>query len=862
MPVQSGRGTGKFAGEMTEINDLENTVESTPETGGVDRPRRRSLWFRLFIWGGVLAMLGAVAAVSVIIWAIIHYGRDLPDYRQLANYEPAVITRIHAGDGSLLREFARQPRLFVPIEAVPEQLVNAFLSAEDKNFYDHAGLDYMGMVRAMLRNVISLAQGNRLQGASTITQQVARNFLLTLDQRVDRKIKEMILTLRIERAFSKDRILELYLNEINFGNRSYGVAAAALNYFNKALSELTVAEMAYLAALPKAPHNYHPVRNKARAVARRNWVLSRMHILGFIDDALYRASVDEDLVMRERTGQALFKADYFAEEVRREVAGRYGQKTLYEGGLSVRTSLEPHLQRIAEATLRNGLIAYDRRHGWRGPIARTQVTPDWKEKLSARAVSLGMSDWRLALVHEVRASGAIIGFAGGAYGFVPFEAVTWARAWRTGERLGPKVSDMAEVLAIGDVVPVSPLDGSAPVSLDNFWQEDGAAMDAVAQYRLEQVPAVQGGLVAMDPHTGRVLALVGGYDYDASEYNRATQAERQPGSAFKPFVYAAALDKEFTPASLVLDAPFVIDQGDGLGKWKPKNSSNRFYGPSTLRLGLEKSRNLMTVRLAQYIGMPAILNYARRFDLAGNMEPSLAASLGAGEVTLLKLTAAYGMLVNGGKYIVPSLIDRIQDRRGRTIYAHDGRDCAACDLPWTGTAFEPDLPDSRRTVIDPQTAFQLVSMLEGVVQNGTGRKIRVLGRPLGGKTGTTNDSADAWFVGFAPDLAVGVFVGFDQPRSLGPGEEGSSVAVPIFRDFMREALKGEPAIPFRMPTGIRLVRINAETGRPARYGEEKMILEAFKPGTEPGFGDVAVLDGSLPIGETKSTVRKGTGGIY
>ncbi len=838
------------------------TTEPTDNEIKPPAKEKKTLFRRLVKFGLITGVVGFVAASLLVLWAIIHYGRDLPDYRQLANYEPSVVTRIHAGDGSLLTEFAREQRLFVPIEAVPEQLIQAFLAAEDKNFYEHSGLDYMGMIRGNIRNIWNVVQGRPLQGGSTITQQTARNFLLTLDQRLDRKIKEMILTLRIERAFSKDRILELYLNEIYFGNRSYGVAAAALNYFNKSLNELTVDEMAFLAALPKAPNNYHPVRHRDRAMGRRNWVLSRMLILDFIDEATYETASKREIVMRQRDGDARFEAGYFAEEVRRRVGRMYGTKVLYEGGLSVRTSLEPRLQALAEKTLRDGLIAYDRRHGWRGPLGRLDVDDVWQQRLAAIKTPLGVPSWSHAVVHEVRAEGAIVGLKSGTFGFIPFAEVEWARAWRTGERLGPKVKDIGEVLSMGDVIAVEPLSNSELIALENFYDAQGSEVTLFQQFGLRQIPEIQGALVAMDPHTGRTLAMAGGYDYDASEYNRATQAERQPGSAFKPFVYAAGLDRDFTPSSLVLDAPFVIDQGEGLGKWKPKNSSDKFYGPSTLRLGIEKSRNLMTVRLAQHLGMSTVMDYAKRFGLDDNMEPTLAASLGAGEVSLLKLTAAYGMIVNGGRKIQPALIDRIQDRRGRTIFKHDERVCGACELSWAANSNEPPIPDDREQILDPMTAYQLVSMMQGVVENGTGRKIRVIGKPLAGKTGTTNDEYDAWFVGFSPDLVVGVFTGFDRPRSLGRGEEGSSVAVPVFRDFMKEALKGQPGVPFRTPSGIRLVRVNAETGAPASPGDARVILEAFKPGTEPRSGQLAVLDGSLPIGKTKSSIRKGTGGIY
>jgi penicillin-binding protein 1A len=838
----------------------------TEDTKIEESQAKKPLWRRLLKYAIFMGVFGVVFSGVLVLWAIIYYGRDLPDYRQLESYEPAVVTRVHAGDGSLLKEYSTKPRIFIPINAVPDELIEAFLSAEDKNFYNHSGLDYFGMIRGNLRNLYNLASGRPLQGGSTITQQVAKNFLLTSDQRIDRKIKEMILTLRIERAFSKDHILELYLNEINFGNRSYGIAAAALNYFNKSLNELTTAEMAFLAALPKAPNRYHPVRRKARAKGRRDWVLSRMFANGYIDEAEYQKSLEEDLVVRPRAGHSEFKAEYFTEAVRRKVNSFYGNKTLYEGGLSVRTSLEPRLQAVAEKTLRDGLVSYDRRHGWRGRVSKITIDENWIESLKAKKRPLGIPNWQLAAVHEVRESGAIIGLEDGRFAFIPFEEVKWARAWR----LGPRVKDTAEVLSLGDVIVVALLEKAEPVSVSDFWDTAGNPIESFTVYSLQQIPAIEGALVAMDPHTGRVLAMVGGFDYNASQYNRAVQAKRQPGSAFKPFVYAAALDRGFTPASLVLDAPFVINQGQGLGRWKPKNSSNKFYGPSTLRLGIEKSRNLMTVRLAQNIGMKSVFEYADRFGLADNMEPNLAASLGAAEVTVMDITAAYGMLVNGGKKITPSLIDRIQNRRGQTIYRHDERECVDCTASLSqGEALgydvsrsyeEPRLPETRDQVIDPKTAFQLVTMMQGVVENGTGRKIKVLRKPLAGKTGTTDESFDAWFVGFSADMVVGVFTGFDRPRSLGPNEEGSSVAVPIFRDFMREALGNESGIPFRMPSGIRLVRINAETGAPAKPGDKNVILEAFKPGTEPRPGQLAILDGSLPVGKT--TIRKGSGGVY
>lgn len=829
-----------------------------------NRKAKKPLWLRALKAFGVLTLAGILTVAGVSVWAIVYYGRDLPDYRQLAEYEPAVVTRIHAGDGSLLTEYSRQPRLFVPINAIPERLKEAFISAEDKNFYSHFGLDILGIVRAALNLPINYVRGRRMVGASTITQQVARNFLLTLDQKFDRKFKEMILTLRIERAFTKDQILELYLNEINMGNRSYGVAAAALNYFNKSLTELTNAEMAYLAALPKAPHNYHPVRHYSRAIARRNWVLSRMFALNFITPEEYEIAKVEDLVMREKIGEVRFKADYFEEAVRRKVNNKYGNKTLYEGGLSVRTTLEPRLQAMAEKALRQGLELYDRRHGWRGAVTKLTVSSGWKEQLSEINRPVGMLGWQHALVYDLQGGGAIIGLKDGSHGFISMKELKWARQWRPGEKLGPAVRDVTDVVNIGDVIAVEALEKADQVKVTDFYDDYGNKIDTLPQFSLKQVPAIEGAIVVLDPHTGRVLAIVGGFDYEISQFNRAIQAERQPGSAFKPFVYAAALDADFTPSSLILDAPFVMDQGYGLGKWKPVNSTNKFYGPSTLRTGLEKSRNLMTVRLAQNIGMGRVIRFAKRFGIADHMEQNLAMSLGAGEVTLLKLTAAYGMLANGGKHIEPSLIDRIQDRRGKTIYRHDTRPCETCGYKIDEFMHEPDVIDNREQVIDKRNAYQLVSMLEGVTQRGTAKSFswKFPGRPLAGKTGTTNDAADAWFVGFSPDLVVGVFTGFDRPRSLGQFEEGSTVAAPIFIEFMKQALKDKPVIPFRIPEGIRLVRVNPVTGQPARPNEKNVILEAFIPGTEPGGGKVVVLDGSLPVGQTDKGIRKGTGGIY
>ncbi len=823
-------------------------------------------------------LISGVAGAVGIIYILNLYGKDLPDYTQLANYEPPIVSRIYAGDGSLLSEFAKQKRLFIPISAVPPRVIEAYLSAEDKNFYSHGGLDYLGLMRAVVTNAKNIFTGGGKVGASTITQQVAKNFLLSGIQTYERKIKEAILSYRIEKAFSKDQILELYLNENYLGYGSYGIAAAALSYFNKSINQLELDEIAYLAALPKAPNNYHPVRKYDRAVGRRNWVLKRMYVEGFITEEEKLAAQNKPLITISRDKTRTFKAEYFTEEVRRELKAMYGNQELYEGGLFVKTSLLPEYQVIAERELKRGLIAYDRRHGWRGPIARIAVETmeNIAEKLDnlkaivKRGIPLGIKTWQLALVTEVGHEKAIILLSEGSRGRIDLDEVKWARAWKKKEYLGPKIKAVTEVLKAGDIIVVEEIFKSkaevGPEIIPEISPETGGDLllqeiEATRTYMLRQMPEIDGALVAMDPHTGRVLAMVGGFDFKRSEFNRATQAKRQPGSAFKPFVYAVALEHGFTPSSLVLDAPFVIEQGYGLGKWKPQNSSNKFYGASTLRLGIEKSRNLMTVRLAQYLKMDGIVEIAERMHIMNDMPAVLSMALGAGESTLLNMTSAYGMIVNGGKEITPTFVDRIQDRYGRTIFRHDQRECSDCSLQEWHHQKEPDIPDNRKQILDPVTSYQMVSMMEGVVQRGTGVRIRSLGKPLAGKTGTSNDSFDTWFIGFSPDLVVGVFVGFDRPRSLGKGEEGSSVAVPIFKDFMAAATKSSPVIPFRIPKGVRLVRVNPKTGQIAAVGEKGTILEAFRQGSFPTKKG-EVLDGFNSLVQTKTKLRTGTGGIY
>ena len=802
-------------------------------------------------------MIVAIAGAAGVLLIFHNYGRGLPEYRQLADYEPPVMTRVYGGDGRLLAEYATEKRIFVPIKATPKRVIQSFLAAEDKNFYIHPGVDVLSVIRAALTNVQNIGSSKRPVGASTITQQVAKSFLLTNEVSWKRKIKEAILAFRIERALSKDRILELYLNEIYLGFGSYGVAAAALNYFDKSMDELTIDEAAFLAALPKAPNNYHPVKKPKAAKARRDWVIGRLLVGGLITPAEAELAAARPLQVRQRSATEYIRADYFAEEVRRQLDNRYGEEKLYKGGLSVRTTLDSRLQAIADTVLREGLETYDRRHGWRGPVARLpegtrlDVKIEWRRALAKIPPVKGVGSHLLAVVIGLRPDDALIGFGDGASGRIPLAEMKWAWPWMKNQKRGPKVTSPADVLVPGDVIVVDPVNANAK----------GVAYPA-GSYGLRQLPDVDGSIVALDPHTGRILAMSGGYSYERSQFNRVTQAMRQPGSAFKPFVYLTALDHGYTPSTLILDAPFVIDQGPGLPKWRPANYTKKFFGPSTMRLGLEKSRNLMTVRLAQTIGMEAISEYAQRFGIVDFLPEKLAMALGSGETTLLRITTAYAMLVNGGKRITPTLIDRIQDRHGETIFRHDRRNCVSCRATiWTRQE-TPAIADTRKPVTKPGSAYQVVSMLKGVVERGTGRRIRAVGKPLAGKTGTTNADKDTWFIGFSPDLAVGVFVGFDTPKTLGRRETGSSVAAPLFRDFMAAALEKKKAIPFRIPPGIRLVRVNAATGELARAGDKKVIYEAFKPGTVP-TGRTEVLEGESWTAERNVwQPATGTGGLY
>ncbi len=799
---------------------------------------------------GTLLFLVAVGGVAGLLY---HYSKDLPDYSQLQDYEPPVMTRVHAGNGELLAEYAKERRLYLPIQAIPKLVTNAFISAEDKNFYEHPGLDFNGIARAGWLYIQNIGTSRRPQGASTITQQVAKNFLLTNEVSFSRKIKEALLALKIERAYSKDRILELYLNEIYLGFGAYGVAAAALLYFDKSVHELTVAEASYLAALPKAPTTLHPFRQHERAIERRNYVIERLVENGYITAEAGEKAKKEPLTIAQRgTGSHIVAAGYFAEDVRREIYDKYGEKRLYEGGLSIHTTLDPKMQTIAHKALTDGLIRYDEALGYRGTAQKIDISGDWGVKLADVRAFTDVAPWRLAVVLETSAQSARIGLQparepGGAVvrdreiGNIPVEGVKWARASSAKNPL--KVS---QVLAPGDVIYVEPL-------------REGT-------YKLRQIPEVSGGMAVMDPLTGRVLALVGGFSFDQSQFDRATQAMRQPGSSFKPFVYSAALDNGYTPSSIVNDAPIEIDQGPGVGAWRPENyATGKYAGPSTLRYGIEQSRNLMTVRLAQDIGMPLIGEYAKRFGIYDSLPNYLSYSLGAGETTVLRMVTAYSMLANGGRRVTATLIDRIQDRYGHTIYRHDQRECRGCDAAKWENQPEPALIDRREQVLDPMTTYQITSIMEGVVQRGTATVVKEVGKPIAGKTGTTNDEKDAWFVGFTPDLAVGVYMGYDKPRHLGRGATGGHLSAPIAKDFFKAALADKPAIPFAPPPGIKLIRVDFRSGQRAGPNSGNTILEAFKPGTAPPDSYSAAAVSSLdnpggPNGDGERPVR--SGGLY
>ena len=812
-----------------------------------------------------LFVLGVIALIAV--WAYFAaLGRDVPSISKLKQYEPPITSRVHAGDGTLIAEFADQHRVFVPYESIPEHVVQAFVAAEDKNFFTHDGLDYAGITRGAVNTAKNKITGSGgMQGGSTITQQVAKNMLLTKDQNIERKAKEAIVAQRIEKEFTKGQILELYLNEIYLGGQSYGVASASLNYFNKSLTELDLAEAATLASLPKFPGRVNPYSNPERLLQRRNYVLERMREDGYIT----REQMDEALerplsTVRRLRGPEFVATTYFVQELRRDLIKRYGEDTLEQGGLSIRSTIDTRLQLAAQAALRNGLIAYDRRHGWRGPITTLPVDEAAVEALKAVKLPGGNGTWEAALVTKVGSRSAELLLTDGATIKMPSDEIKWAQTFKpekgkAGLQVGHVI--LAEFRREEQKGEAAPAEGAeqaaAPIE---------PLMVPVGNATLRQVPEVDGALIAIDPHTGRVLAMQGGYSFFKSSFNRVTQAKRQPGSSFKPFVYAAALEKGYTPASRMLDAPFVSYDVSTRKYWAPKNyTAGQSYGMVTLRVALEKSLNQVTARVAQDIGMESVSDLAERVGIYEKLPPYAAMSLGSGDTELINLVRGYAAFVNGGKKVTPTLLDRVQDRYGRTLYRNDQRACVGCQAAdWNGEE-PPVLADTRDQVLDPIVAYQVTHMMEGVVERGTGRRALRIGKPVAGKTGTTDDYRDAIFVGFSPDLVVGVRIGFDDNRSLGEGEAGGSVAVPIFTEFMEVALEKDPATPFRIPPGVRLVKVDARTGEPSPGGGPGVIDEAFRPGTEPGMNvftgqeDCLSISGSCGDGtQTAGTMPDGT----
>ena len=804
---------------------------------------------------GVVVFLGVAAVAGYLLWQA---SKDLPSYERLAEYEPPVMTRIHAHDGSLIKEYARERRIFIPINTVPKLVIGAFLSAEDKRFYEHGGLDFIGIGRAVLKAAQN--PGGRHEGASTITQQVAKNFLLTSERKLERKLKEAILAIRIERAYSKDKILELYLNEIYLGIGAYGVAAAGLSYFSKELKDLAPEEVAYLAALPKGPNNYHPYRRTAQAKERRDWILGEMATNGYITKAQAETARAKPLTVNIRSfGAHVFAAEFFAEDVRRTLFNQYGEDKLYGGGLSVRTTLDPQLQRYAYKSLQEGLVEFDRSRGWRGAVQKVDANGDWGTRLAQIDVANDFAPWRLGIVLEVSRQDILVGLRPTLQPNgqlmkereavkIPFDEMKWAGKFQaTDKARGPAPKLPGEVVAVGDVIWVAPKD---PEKLAGIWM-------------LAQVPEVGGGLLAMDPHTGRVLAVAGGFSFEISQFDRALQAKRQPGSSYKPLVYATALDNGYKPSSIILDAPISIDQGNGQGAWEPSNyNQEQSLGPATRRTGIEKSRNQMTARLGLDLGMPIVVEYSRRFGAYEDLPPLPAMVLGAGETTLVKMVTAYSALANGGKQVKATLIDRIQDRWGKTVWRHDDRRCDQCKAEAWNNQPEPDMADDRRQIIDPHTAYQMTSIMEGVVQRGTATILKqkyLPGIPVAGKTGTTNESKDTWFVGYVPDLVVGVYIGYDNPKPMGRTSTGGALAAPIFGTFMKMALADKKPVPFRTPPGIRQVWVNKVTGLRANRGDGDAIPEYFKPGEEPDDGNsmLGYENGASEGGEEKPRAAAG-----
>ena len=736
-------------------------------------------------------LLSGVLIVS-ILWT---YSNDLPDYKFLKNYKPPVSSKVYSGNGELVADFSKEKRIFVPFNSIPKNVINAFLSAEDKNFFSHPGVDAKGVLRAIINNIFNMLSSKRLEGASTITQQVAKNFLLTNEISLNRKIKEAILAFRIERALSKERILELYLNQIYLGSGAYGVAAASLEYFDKSIKNLNYSDAALLAALPKAPSRYNPYKNPEIAKFRRNLVLKNLLENNYLTLEWYEKLKDKEIKLKKSKKIYLEDAQYYIEDVRKDIIERLSYDKVYKQGFNINTPIDIQLQKIATRSLRNGLISYDQRKGWRGPLTNRIYNSNWNKNLEKFYLEDSIN-WKLAIVKKINKFSVDIETQDKINGIIKYEDIAWTK------------KEFNKLLKTGDIIYVNSINKNI--------------------FSLKQLPKVNGGIVVMDPFTGRVLALSGGFSFKKSEFNRATQANRQPGSAFKPFVYALALENNFTPTSLVLDAPLVLDQGDDLKMWKPENYGKKFYGPSTLRTGLEKSRNLMTVRIAKSLGLKKIIDFSKQLKIYENPEELLSISLGSAETTLLKLTSAYSVFVNGGNLVDPIMIDRVQDSEGNTIYNNDQRKCFNCDKISYLSNDYPVIRNSYKQIFSPQTAFQMTSILEGVVQRGTAKKLKDLKLNIAGKTGTTNKNTDTWFIGFTSNLLVGVYVGFDSPSPLGKYETGSRTALPIFKSFISDSVKKSDARPFKAAKDTIMMVVDPLTGQKAKFTSKNTILEVFK----------------------------------
>jgi penicillin-binding protein 1A len=738
---------------------------------------------------GVLTMFVILIA---ILWA---FSNKLPDYKFLKNYKPPVSSKVYSGEGQLVSDFSKEKRIFVPYNAIPAKVINSFLSAEDKNFFSHPGVDAKGVIRASINNISNIIYSKRLEGASTITQQVAKNFLLSNEVSLNRKIKEAILAFRIERALSKKRILELYLNQIYLGQGAYGIASASLEYFSKPISELNYDESALLAALPKAPSKYNPYNNEELAIHRRNLVLKNLLDNNYLKKEEYEKFINNKIELKKRKKIFLEDTRYYVEDIRKYVVDKFGFEKVYKQGLNIKTPLNLELQNIATLSLRKGLESYDKRKGWRGSLTNKKNLDNWKKDLEIFKLEKSIG-WQLAIVRKINKFDTLIKTINDLDGVIDYESISWTK------------KEFDKLFKVGDVIYVKKIK-------DN-------------KYELKQLPKVNGGIVVMDPFTGRVYAISGGFSFKKSEFNRASQALRQPGSAFKPFIYALALENNFSPNTLILDAPLVLEQGSDLKMWKPENYGKKFYGPSTLRMGLEKSRNLMTVRIAQEIGVNKIVNFTKQLGIYNDPQELLSISLGSAETTLLKLTSAYCSFANGGKKINPILIDRIQDSEGVTFFNTETRSCDNCNQIPYYSKFIPKISDNFDQVISPQSAYQVTSMLEGVIKRGTGKSLRDLNLDIAGKTGTTNKNIDTWFIGFTSKLVIGIYVGMDEPKSLGRYETGAKTAMPIFKDFVKKAIKKKDARPFKVPSDISMMVIEYVTGKKANFGSKETIIEVFK----------------------------------